>query len=91
MSFDSAAALREAGILGGPMTPELEGFYGSLSQDETQLLISLKNRLNATLPDVVAHGQEWVKPQANQEGFDAAMLCACGLWSGSGDNAQDPG
>ncbi|GAB1642146.1 StsA-related sactipeptide RiPP [Krasilnikovia sp. MM14-A1259] len=84
MAFDSASALRQAGILGGPMTPELEEFYGSLTQEETEVLISTKNRLMAVLPDVVAHSQEWAKPEATQEGFDAAMLCACGAWSGSG-------
>ncbi|MGX6602221.1 StsA-related sactipeptide RiPP [Micromonosporaceae bacterium Da 78-11] len=88
MTFNSADALREAGILGGTMTPELEEFYGSLSQTETEVLISTKNRLMAVLPEVVAHSQEWAAPEATQQGFDAAMLCACGAWSGSG-NAQN--
>ena len=88
MSHDSAAALRQAGLLDGPMTTELEEFFGSLTKEETDLLISLKNRLNAIQPDVVAHSQDWNKPEATAEGFDAAMLCACGAWSGSGANSK---
>jgi hypothetical protein len=85
MTYNSAEALREAGILGGPMRPELEEFYGSLTKQEVDVLISTKTRLDAILPDVVAHSQPWTSPEATQEGFDAAMLCACGAWSGSGN------
>jgi hypothetical protein len=85
MTYNSAEALREAGILGGPMRPELEEFYGSLTRQEVDVLISTKTRLDAILPDVVAHSQPWTSPEATQEGFDAAMLCACGAWSGSGN------
>ena len=88
MSFDSAEVLRRAGILGDATTPELEQFYGSLTEEETALLISLKDRLLATLPEVQAHSQDWAKPEATQQGFDAAMLCACGAWSGSGKAAN---
>ncbi|MFH8384647.1 StsA-related sactipeptide RiPP [Kitasatospora sp. NPDC018058] len=84
MTFNSLEALREAGILGGTMAPELEEFYASLTPEETRVLISTKTRLMAVLPDVVAHSQEWSSPESTQEGFDAAMLCACGAWSGSG-------
>jgi len=84
MTYNPTEALREAGILGGTMSAELEEFYASLTQQETETLISVKNRLSAILPDVVAHSQEWSSPEATQEGFDAAMLCACGAWSGSG-------
>jgi len=84
MSHDSAAELRQAGILGGQMAPELEEFFGNLTKEETDVLISLKNRINAIQPDVVAHSADWNTPEAAQEGFDAAMLCACGAWSGSG-------
>jgi len=48
------------------------------------VLISVKNRLAAVLPDVVAHSAGWTRPESTQEGFDAAMLCACGAWSGAG-------
>jgi hypothetical protein len=84
MAFNSADALREAGIIGGTMSPELEEFYGSLTQQEAEVLISTKSRLVALFPDVVAHSQEWSTPEATEQGFDAAMLCACGVWSGSG-------
>ena len=90
MSYNSAEALREAGILGGTMRPELEEFYGSLSREETDVLISVKNRLAEVLPDVMAHSQDWTRPEATQEGFDAAMLCACGVWSGSGTTPKSP-
>lgn len=82
MAYNPAEALREAGILGGTMSPEVEEFYASLTQEETETLISLRNRLNALLPEVVAH--EWDRPEATAEGLDAAMLCLCGAWSGSG-------
>lgn len=88
MAYNSAEALREAGILGGPMSTELEEFYASLTKEETDVLISLKSRLNAALPEVEAHSQDWTKPEATQHGFDAAMLCACGLWSGSGSTTK---
>ncbi|HEX6499671.1 MAG TPA: StsA-related sactipeptide RiPP [Micromonosporaceae bacterium] len=84
MAHNSADALREAGILSGQMSPELEEFYASLTKEEVDVLISTRNRLAAILPDVQAHSQDWTKPEAAQEGFDAAMLCACGAWSGSG-------
>lgn len=84
MAFNSSEALREAGILGGTMTPELEEFYATLTQQETETLITLKSRLSEVLPDVAAHSTEWAKPAAGQEGLDAAMLCACGAWSGAG-------
>ncbi|MFI1995416.1 StsA-related sactipeptide RiPP [Actinoplanes sp. NPDC020271] len=88
MAFNAADALREAGILSGPMTPEVEEFFSTLSESETQVLISTRNRLAAVLPDVVAHSATWAKPEASEQDFDAAMLCMCGAWSGSG-NAQN--
>ncbi len=84
MTFNSADVLREAGILGGQMSPELEEFYGSLTQQEVEVLVSTRSRLAALFPDVVAHSQEWSTPVAAEQGFDAAMLCQCGIWSGSG-------
>ena len=84
MASDSPDALREAGILGATMQPELEEFYASLTKDEAEVLISLKSRLDRVLPDVMAHSQEWTRPKATEEGFEAAMLCACGLWTGCG-------
>lgn len=86
MAFNSAEALREAGILGGQMSPELEEFYSSLTQQETEVLVSTRNRLIELFPDVVAHSQQWSTPEATEQGFDAAMLCMCGAWSGAGQH-----
>jgi hypothetical protein len=58
MTYNPAEALREAGILGGPMSPDLEAFYGSLTKQEVDVLISTKTRLDAILPDVAAHSQQ---------------------------------
>jgi len=66
------------------MTPDLEEFYATLSQEETDVLISISSRLSAVLPDVVAHSADWTRPESTQGGFDAAMSCTCGHWSGSG-------
>ncbi|MGY1497410.1 StsA-related sactipeptide RiPP [Streptomyces sp. QTS52] len=85
MSFNSVEALRGAGILGGTMAPALEEFYASLTAEEVNVLISTKTRLMEVLPDVVAHSQDWNTPEATEQGFEAAMLCACGAWSGSGN------
>jgi hypothetical protein len=84
MTYNSAQALRAAGLIGDTMSPELEDFYTSLTRHEVDVLISTKSRLDAALPDVVAHSQPWTSPEATQDGFDAGMLCACGVWSGSG-------
>jgi transcriptional regulator with XRE-family HTH domain len=81
--YNPADALRDAGILGGQMSPELEDFYANLTREETETLISVRNRLVELLPDVVAH-EGWSTPEATSEQIDAAMLCACGAWSGSG-------
>jgi hypothetical protein len=88
MSFSSVEALREAGVIGGTMQPALEEFYATLTEDEVQVLVSTKKRLDAILPDVEGHSQDWTSPESTQEGFDAAMLCACGIWSGSGAVAK---
>ncbi len=82
MTYNAADALRAAGIIGSQMSPELENFYSGLSKDETDVLISVKSRLEAVLPDVIAHS--YTKPEATGEDFEASMLCACGLWSGAG-------
>lgn len=88
MAYNAAAALRAAGIVSGSQPPEIEAFYAGLTQQETETLISLKSRLDAVLPDVVAHSQEWTGPEATQEGFEAAMMCLCSIWSGGGAKAD---
>jgi hypothetical protein len=83
MTYNSADALREAGILGGQMSPELEEFYASLTQEEVETLIAVRQRLVECLPDVVVH-EGWRRPDSTSEQIDATMLCACAIWSGSG-------
>lgn len=86
MAFDPIESLRAAGILSGPVQPAHEKFYRSLTQEETSVLISLKDRLPSFLPEVQAHAADWASPEAVGAGFTAD--CACGLWSGSGSVAK---
>jgi DNA-binding XRE family transcriptional regulator len=87
MTFNSAEALREAGLIFAPpgkAPPGLDQFLATLTKEEVDVLISTKNRLDEFLPEVMAHSQPWTSPEANQGGFDAVTLCGCGFWSGSG-------
>lgn len=87
MTFNSAEALRQAGLIFAPpdkAPPELDEFLASLTKEEVDVLISTKNRLDQIFPEVMAHSQPWSSPEATQEGFDAVTLCGCGVWSGSG-------
>jgi 2-methylcitrate dehydratase PrpD len=86
MAYDSLEALRAAGFLSGAPNPAVEEVLRSLTEEETEFLISLKSNLKAAMPEVQAHSQEWSTPEAAQQGLDAAMLCQCGIWSGSGLN-----
>jgi len=86
MAFNAIEALRGAGMISGTLRPELEEFWQSLTQNEVEVLISTKSRLDALLPDVQAHSQQWTAPEASETGVDVAMLCACGAWSGAGMN-----
>ncbi|MFC4533341.1 StsA-related sactipeptide RiPP [Sphaerisporangium dianthi] len=90
MAFDPRRALREAGIASDPIPEEVERALASLTKEETDLLISLKSRIPAIVPEVLAHSVDggWSKPEAAQHGYDAAMLCACGAWSGSGSDSN---
>jgi len=84
MAFNSLEALREAGMVAATAGPEVLDFYAGLTQNEVEVLISVKSRLDALLPDVQAHSQQWASPEATDQGFDAAMQCACAAWSGAG-------
>lgn len=87
MAYNSAEALREAGLIFAPpgkTLPELDDFLASLTKEEVDVLISTKTRLDAIFPEVSAHSQSWTSPEAAEGGFDAVTLCGCGLWSGSG-------
>ena len=84
MAFNSLEALREAGMISSTMGQEVLDFYAGLAQNEVEVLISVRSRLDALLPDVQAHSQQWSSPEATDQGFDAAMQCACAAWSGAG-------
>lgn len=88
MPFDSVGTLRAAGILGGALSPEHEEYYRSLSEQETSLLVSLKDRLPGFLPEVQGHSADWTKPEALQLDANAELSCACGAWSGSGSGGS---
>ncbi|MEV4807721.1 StsA-related sactipeptide RiPP [Nonomuraea sp. NPDC049421] len=85
MTFDAKEALRTAGILTGSEAPELARAFSVLSREEVDMLVSLKGKIPAALPEVLAHSiGGWTTPEATQQNFEPGMLCACGLWSGSG-------
>jgi hypothetical protein len=84
MAYNSREALAAAGFLNGSLPAALEELFSSLTQEETETLISVKHRADSLVSDVTAHSQEWTKPEASQQGFDAATLCLCGAWSGAG-------
>jgi hypothetical protein len=86
MTYNAADDLRAAGILSGEMSPELEEFYAGLTRAEAGTLISVKSRLEALLPDVVAHS--YTAPEVSEQDFDASMLCMCGAWSGAGTGPE---
>lgn len=86
MAFDSVETLRAAGIA---TSPEHEDYFRNLSEQETNLIISLKGRLPGFLPEVQGHSADWSKPEALQLASSAEMACACGAWSGSGSGASN--
>lgn len=91
MAYDSLDALRSAGwFVKGEPTGEVEEILRGLTKEQAEFLISFQSRIQAAMPEVVAHSQDggqWTTPEATQQGLDAAMLCACGAWSGSGLDA----
>ena len=88
MEFDPIASLRAAGVLGDTLRDH-EQYYSSLSQEETALLIRLKDRLPSFLPEVQGHSADWARPEAAAPGV-TAMDCMCGAWSGSGSGSSTP-
>jgi hypothetical protein len=86
MAYDSLEALRAAGFFSGEPNPAVEEVLRGLTKEETEFLISFESKIKAAMPEVQAHSHGWSTPEAAQQGLDAAMLCACGLWSGSGIN-----
>lgn len=85
MAYDSLEALRAAGFVSSEPNAAVGEVLRSLTKEETEFLISFESRIKAAMPEVEAHSAEgWSTPEAAQQGLDAAMLCACGAWSGSG-------
>jgi len=87
MDQNPIEALRAAGLISEPLTPELEQFYANLTKKETEVLLSVTSRIDALLTDVTAHSADWTTPGASQETFEAAMACQCGSWNGAGNAA----
>jgi hypothetical protein len=52
---DPLAALREAGFPVDQMSPEQRAVLGGLTAEETEVLISVEQRLRAAEGEVVAH------------------------------------
>ncbi|GLW26044.1 MULTISPECIES: StsA-related sactipeptide RiPP [Microbispora] len=92
MAFDPREALREAGVLNSPLAAEVEAAFATLTQEEVNLLISLKDKLPTALPGVLAHagaGGEWSRPEVEAHTVPVESKCLCGAWSGSGSGAAD--
>lgn len=83
MGYNPKEALREAGWGLGNTNEAADEVLNSLTKEQTEFLISFNKRMQAAASEVQAH--EWTAPEATQQGFDAAMLCMCGVWSGSGE------
>ncbi|MFC4586155.1 StsA-related sactipeptide RiPP [Sphaerisporangium corydalis] len=90
MAFDPRQTLRDAGVLSSSTRPEIEEAFATLTREETDLLVSLKSRLPAVLPEVMAHSGDgqWTTPEVEAHDLDAAASCLCGAWSGSGSGAN---
>ncbi|MEW9532575.1 StsA-related sactipeptide RiPP [Microbispora sp. NPDC049125] len=88
MAFDPRETLREAGVLSSSTAPEVEEAFATLTREETDLLVSLKSRLPAVLPEVMAHSGEWATPEVEAHELEAAASCMCGAWSGSGSGKE---
>ncbi|RCG29881.1 hypothetical protein DQ384_17055 [Sphaerisporangium album] len=90
MAFDPREALRDAGVLSDPIAAEVEEAFATLTHEEVDLLISLKSRLPAVLPEVLARSPqagEWATPEVVAHVDEAPSIggsCMCGAWSGSG-------
>jgi hypothetical protein len=83
MSFDPVEALRGAGVFTEATPSTVVESFGALTEQETAVLISLKGKLSALLPEVAAHAASWDSP-AITPNAPSLMECGCGLWSGSG-------
>ncbi|WP_049570332.1 StsA-related sactipeptide RiPP [Nonomuraea sp. SBT364] len=86
MAFDPKEALREAGILNDPIAAEVEEAFATLTREETDLLISLKDKIPAALPEVLS-GEQWARPEVEVHTIEPDAKCMCGAWSGSGSGS----
>ncbi|MEU8269404.1 StsA-related sactipeptide RiPP [Sphaerisporangium sp. NPDC049002] len=89
MAFDPTEELRDAGVLHSPIAAEIEEAFATLTREEVDLLISLKSRLPAVLPEVLSQSgasAPWATPEvvAHNTEIGVAPSCLCGAWSGSG-------
>jgi hypothetical protein len=82
MAYDPVKALQAAGVLEGPLPPELTSALANLSQDDVDTIISHRSQLPAAAP--------WIAPSAAPlAAAPVAMACMCGVWSGSGSGKAD--
>lgn len=88
MSFDPVASLRDAGVLSESAPEALVESFRGLTEQETRVLISLKDKISSILPEVSAHMQDWSSPTAVPVGTGLETSCFCGAWSGSGSGAN---
>jgi hypothetical protein len=84
MAFDPQEALRQAGILSGPIAREVEEAFATMTQDEVNMLIGLKERF----PAAALSAAGWSRPEVEVHSLEAAQSCACGIWSGSGSGKE---
>jgi hypothetical protein len=84
MSFDPILALREAGILDDHASQELVASLRTLTEEQTEALISVKAKVDATSFEVSAHIQELNSPAARPLDTGVSSTCSCNSWSGSG-------
>lgn len=83
MTFDPREALRDAGVFNTPLAAEVEEAFATLTREEVDLLISLKDRIPTNVPAML-----WARPEVEVHSLDADAKCMCGAWSGSGSGAD---
>lgn len=79
MAYDPLKALQSAGVLGDEMPEPVKKAIAGLTQDEVDLIISAKTSKS----DSCRPGP-WIPPVATPKSGEVGIMCACGLWSGSG-------